>query len=95
MTGSSLAALPQNQNKARENFPALSGLRFVLIMIIVYYHGWPLFGGASPGAVERLLRQFGGGVGNQTFFMLSGFLMTCHYKQRIVDKKAEFPSYFF
>ena len=77
----------------RSNFPGLTGLKFLLALIIVYYHTWPLIGAAEPNAVGAFFRNFGGLIGNQTFFTLSGFLMAYHYLDILLSGKKDFPSF--
>lgn len=64
-------------------FPALEGLRVLLILVIVYFHGYPLFGVPGAGDMELYFRSYGGVLGNQGFFFLSGFLMAHRYRDRI------------
>ena len=74
-------------------FPALEGLRVLLILVIVYFHGYPLFGSPEPGTVELYFRSYGGVLGNQGFFFLSGFLMAHRYRDRIRTGGLEFPGF--
>lgn len=74
-------------------FPALEGLRVLLILVIVYFHGYPLFGSPEPGTVELYFRSYGGVLGNQGFFFLSGFLMAHRYRDRIRRGELELPAF--
>ena len=58
----------------RKHYPALSGIRFLFIMMIVFYYCWPMVGALQPGKVALFFRANGGNWGNYMFFMISGFL---------------------
>ena len=79
----------------RKNYPSLAGVRFLFIMMIVFYHCWPMVGALQPGKVASFFRANGGNWGNYMFFMISGFLMTVHYKDKLSDKKTEMPLHVF
>jgi len=79
----------------RKNYPSLAGVRFLFIMMIVFYHCWPMAGALQPGKVAIFFRANGGNWGNYMFFMISGFLMTVHYKDKLSDKKTEMPLHVF
>ena len=72
----------------RKNYPALSGIRFLFIMMIVLYHCWPMVGALQPGKVALFFRANGGNWGNYMFFMISGFLMTVHYKSKLTQDQT-------
>jgi len=74
-------------------FPALTGLRFIAILIIVYYHGSHLFGSNNPGRLELFFRNWGGTLGNQIFFTLSGFLLAYTYKEKIINSILSFSKF--
>ena len=40
-------------------FPALEGLRVLLILVIVYFHGYPLFGSPEPGPWSSISAAMG------------------------------------
>ena len=67
----------------RRHYPALSGLRFLFIMMIVMYHCWPLFASEMPDKITLFFRENGGNWGNYMFFTISGFLMCAHYKENV------------
>ncbi len=79
----------------RKNYPALSGIRFLFIMMIVFYHTWPMVGAIQPGKVALFFRANGGNWGNYMFFMISGFLMTVHYKAKLSDDQSRMPLHVF
>lgn len=77
----------------KKHFPALTRLRFLLVLVIVYFHTYPLVGMENPGKVISLVRQLGGFFGNHAFFCLSGFLIAHTYKQRIMNREMTFPQF--
>lgn len=77
----------------QSNFPSLTGLRFLLALVIVYFHTRALIGAAEPSALGAFLRNYGGLIGNQTFFTLSGFLIAYHYLDMLWSGKKDFPSF--
>ena len=79
----------------RKNYPALSGIRFLFIMIIVFYHCWPMVGALQPGKVALFFRANGGNWGNYMFFMISGFLMSVHYKKKLMNDQDRLPLHVF
>lgn len=83
-----------NPNCRAAYFPALTGLRFLLILIIVYYHGYLLFGPIEPNRLDMFFRNHGGYFGNVTFFTLSGFLISHGYANKIQHGGLSFPSFF-
>ena len=75
-----------NTTSQGKHYPALSGLRFLFIIMIVMYHCWPLFADQTPGKIALFFRENGGNWGNYMFFMISGFLMCVHYKEKVCEK---------
>ena len=71
----------------------MSGLRFLFIMMIVMYHCWPLFAAETPGKIALFFRENGGNWGNYMFFMISGFLMSAHYKESIAGAGSTFGQF--
>lgn len=86
--------LSGNIQARQTRFPGLAGLRFLFILVIVYFHAYSLIGSSEPGRVALFFRNYGGTLGNQLFFTLSGFLIAHSYQRAILDGAMDFPSFF-
>ena len=75
------------------NFQALTSLKGLFILIIVLHNTLdihPVFSGV-PGTAFLIL--FGGILGNSMFFILSGFLLSVGYRERIQGHRISFRDY--
>lgn len=76
----------------QNRFIGLDGLRAIFCVGIVLFH----VNGTFNSVFSKLfwpVYKYGGYFGNYMFFMLSGFLMSYHYKERIISGSCNF--YFF
>lgn len=74
-------------------FRSLTSLKGLFILIIVLHNTLtitPLFSNI-PGTAFVVL--FGGQLGNSMFYMLSGFLISAAYRERIQNHAISFPEY--
>ena len=74
-------------------FPELTSLKGLFILIILFHNTSlvnPVFQNI-PGIAY--IELFGGDFGNSMFFMLSGFLLSIGYRNRIVSGSTTFQSY--
>lgn len=81
-----------NQN---ERLSSLTSLKGLFITIIVFHNTFsviPLFD-AVPGI--SFLTRYGGTLGNSMFLMLSGFLLSYGYQDRICNHQIPFKSFLF
>lgn len=78
--------------KTKEKLQFLTGLRGIFILMIVIYHMGGYFG-TPYSSYLRLLYKWGGVMGNSFFFMLSGFVISYGYKDRILQKQTEFGNF--
>lgn len=71
---------------------SLTGLKGLCILVIVLFHtlDQQAFGFQS---ITGIIKAYGGYLGNYLFFMLSGFLMTYHYQERIALRQISFPDF--
>lgn len=69
--------------KNNERLAPLDSLRAVFGIGIVIFHTGELFGFAFSKAL-RPIYNYGGYYGNYMFFVVSGFVIALHYKERIV-----------
>lgn len=77
----------------KQRFDSLTALKGLFILIIVLHNSFliqPLFD-SVPGVA--FIRLFGGDLGNSMFFILSGFLMSIGYRERIGQGQISFGSY--
>lgn len=75
------------------NFRSLTALKGIFILIIAVHNTLavtPLFSGV-PGTAFLIL--FGGILGNSMFYILSGFLLSAGYRDRIRSHSICFPDY--
>ncbi len=79
-------------DRTGKRFNSLTGLRGILIFMIVIHHMGGYFG--EPFAsVLNLPYQWGGVMGNSFFFMLSGFVISGGYRDRLLYKRLEFGDF--
>lgn len=74
-------------------FRSLTSLKGLFILIIVLHNTLgihPVFSGV-PGVA--FIKLFGGTLGNSMFFILSGFLLSAGYRQRIQNHQITFQEY--
>lgn len=79
--------------KDKGYFGTLTSLKGLFILIIVLHNTLavtPLFSGV-PGTAFLIL--FGGSLGNSMFFLLSGFLLSVGYRNRIQSHSVPFGTY--
>lgn len=76
----------------RKRFDSLTGLRGIFILMIVFYHMGGYFD-APFASVLRLPYKWGGVMGNSFFFMLSGFVISCGYRDRILGRQVDFGGF--
>ncbi len=77
----------------KQTFPSLTGLKGLFIWLIIWFHtapDTPLIA-SIPGS--SLLKLYGGSMGNSMFFLLSGFLLSWGYRDRIRAHALPFPDY--
>lgn len=67
----------------RNYFKSLNGLRGIFCIIIMLFHTLPLTPLISRIPLSSFITLYGGLIGNYMFFMLSGFLMTYSYRDKI------------
>lgn len=71
---------------------ALDGLKGISMLFIVIYHS----GGAFDNAYSRIFSSiycYGGYIGDYIFFILSGYLMALHYKERLLNGGLSLKNY--
>ena len=79
--------------KRRQQFHSLTALKGLFILVIVFHNTLaihPLFD-FIPGSSFVIL--FGGSLGNSMFFILSGFLLSYGYRERISNGDISFQDY--
>ena len=77
----------------KDNFRSLTSLKGLFILIIVLHNTLavtPVFS-QVPGTAFVVL--FGGQLGNSMFYLLSGFLISAAYRERIQNHVISFPEY--
>lgn len=79
-------------DRTGKRLDSLTGLRGIFIFMIVIYHMGGYFD--SPfSSVLHLPYKWGGVMGNSFFFMLSGFVISCGYRDRILEKRVDFGGF--
>lgn len=79
-------------DKAGKKVDSLTGLRGIFILMIVFYHMGGYLG--SPfSSVLRLPYKWGGVMGNSFFFMLSGFVISYGYRDRLLQGQTDFGGF--
>lgn len=78
----------------QKRFIELDGLRAIFCIGIVLYHVSGLFDTPFSTLLWPVYR-YGGYFGNYIFFMISGFLISFQYKNKIYLKKIGFTAYIF
>lgn len=76
----------------KEYFTSLNGLRGICIIIIVLYHAGGFFGNTFSEFLAPIYK-FGGYFGNYIFFMISGFLISNGYKNKIMNGTVKLSSF--
>lgn len=80
------------------NYPALDGLKGIFMFLIVFNHVLPELPAPTPILdaipLTSFIPKFGGDLGNCMFFMLSGFVMSTGYQNRIRTHEIGFQDYF-
>lgn len=79
--------------KDRKGLQALSALKGVFIWMIVLHNTFLLDALLDHIPGMSFVRIFGGSLGNSMFFMLSGFLMSMGYQERIQRGEIPFGSF--
>lgn len=77
----------------RNTFSSLTSLKGIFILVVAFHNTMlvhPLFD-AFPGTA--FLTAFGGALGNSMFFALSGFCMSCGYRDRISSHAVSFKDF--
>ncbi len=77
----------------KERMPALTGLKGIFIFFIVFFHTLPHTPFIEKIPLTSFIGTYGGTLGNYMFFMLSGFLISCGYHQRICEHTISFRDY--
>lgn len=72
---------------------ALTGLKGIFIMLIVLTHTLPDSPVIRSIPLTSLIANYGGSWGNAMFFMLSGYLISMGYHERITEKRISFGDY--
>ena len=82
------AAVPQHHPPIRAGLPALTGLRFLAAFYVVVFHGLPWVEQRFrlPGFVLQFLRN--GTTAVSLFFLLSGFILSYTYLERLDSGRA-------
>lgn len=75
------------------HFPALTALKGLFILIIVLHNTLPIIPLFSNVPGTSFVILFGGTLGNSMFFILSGFLLSSGYKNRIQQHTVPFREY--
>lgn len=74
------------QNKS---FSSLYGLKGAAILLIVFFHTLTITPVIQQIPLSSFIKNYGGTLGNALFFMMSGFLISSNYLNRI--QKQEIP----
>lgn len=78
---------------AKRSLPSLTALKGLFIFVIVLHNTFlfkPLFDNV-PGTA--FIRLYGGALGNSMFFILSGYLLSYSYRERIRDGSVPFKTF--
>ncbi len=79
-------------DRTGKRLDSLTGLRGIFILMIVIYHMGGYFD-SSFSSVLHLPYKWGGVMGNSFFVMLSGFVISCGYRDRILEKRVDFGGF--
>lgn len=77
----------------KQNFPSLPGLRGLIMIPLVLLHTMELTPLILAIPLTTLVKTHIGRFCNYEFFIISGFLMACQYRQRIQNREISFGSY--
>ncbi len=77
----------------KRQFASLTGLKGLFIWIIVWYHTAPITPLTEAIPLNSFVKLYGGTLGNDMFFLLSGFLMAMGYRDRIREGRVPFAGY--
>ena len=78
----------------RRSFDSITGLKGLFIMVIVFLHTLPDTPLVNSIPFTSFLKNYGAIFGNSMFFMISGFLMGCSYRERIHNGEVSFQDFF-
>ena len=81
--------------KEQKQIRSLTGLKGVFIMLIVMSHTLPDTPLIRSIPLTSLLSEYGGLWGNIMFFMLSGYLISMGYRERITKRELPFKDYLY
>lgn len=79
-------------NRTQKMFHSLTGLRGLFILMIVIHHMEGYFG-APFSSYLHLPYRWGGVMGNSFFFMLSGFVISYGYREKILQGQTAFGGF--
>lgn len=79
--------------KEKQRIESLTGLKGIFIMFIVLTHTMPDTPLIRSIPLTSFIDHYAGVWGNSMFFMLSGYLLSMGYRDRILEKKIPFGSY--
>ena len=79
--------------KNRTYYPSLTGLKAIMCLVIVLYHTLPSTPLTEAIPLTSIISYFGGSLGNSMFFILSGFLLSWGYKNRIQEHQISFREF--
>lgn len=77
----------------RRSFDGLTGLKGIFIFIIVWFHTLPKTPLMDRIPLTSFIGTYGGTLGNYMFFMLSGFLLSYSYRERIAKREISFRDF--
>ena len=77
----------------RRSFDGLTGLKGIFIFIIVWFHTLPKTPLMDRIPLTSFIGTYGGTLGNYMFFMLSGFLISWGYRERIARGEISFRDF--
>ena len=79
--------------KKSRTFDAVTGLKGICIILIVFYHTLPQTTLIDKIPFTSFIRIYGGNLGNYMFFMISGFLIANGYRDRIAAREISFGTF--
>ena len=83
----------QRKTDMKKQIHSLTGLKALFIMLIVMDHTLPDTPLIQSIPLAPLLSSYGGSWGNAMFFMLSGYLLSMGYSERIRTRSISFKDY--
>lgn len=79
--------------KKSRTFDAVTGLKGICIILIVFYHTLPQTTLIDKIPFTSFIRIYGRNLGNYMFFMISGFLIAYGYRDRIAAGDVSFGAF--